>query len=482
MKECMKRLLVWAIAVCFVVATVFTGLPERAVLQQPVQAQAASCPALKTIKYKATGDQRKDVVGFAKSQIGYAEGDNNNTYFGKWFGLNHNPWCAMFVSWCGAKAGVSKSILPRLASADRSWAKKQGVYYKSKHWGGSYKPKAGDLIYFSWSVRDYADHIGIVTGTKKSDGKNYVYTVEGNKHDKCVTASYQLNNKYILGYVSPKYLTKEQAASQAASQDASRTAKEVKYTLKYRDGLAKTNNDEEDSIIPPVKGIFGRNLILSKRKFVRTAYGYSKWQVYRENRQGQLIYLCRDKATGKREQWKTLTSIPVGFKKVEIKAGSPLLIRNEVSGTIYVSPVWKKKKYTVTYKANGGKKAPAAQKKVHGKKLVLSQKKPVRTGYKFRGWATSAKSSKRAYKPGGVYKKNRKITLYAIWSPLKGTFKVKVTKKGGLNVRSGPGLDYRIVRVANEGKKLKINKVRNGWGRIKGSGNWVMLKYTKKVK
>ena len=36
----------------------------------------------------------------------YREGENNDTIMGKWFGLNHQPWCAMYVSYCFNEAGM----------------------------------------------------------------------------------------------------------------------------------------------------------------------------------------------------------------------------------------------------------------------------------------------------------------------------------------------------------------------------------------
>jgi hypothetical protein len=37
----------------------------------------------------------------AETQIGYEEQPVNRTKYGRHYGLNGNPWCAMFVSWCG---------------------------------------------------------------------------------------------------------------------------------------------------------------------------------------------------------------------------------------------------------------------------------------------------------------------------------------------------------------------------------------------
>ena len=41
---------------------------------------------------------------------GYQEKPNNDTIFGKWYGLNNQPWCAMFVSKCFDEAGVVKLV------------------------------------------------------------------------------------------------------------------------------------------------------------------------------------------------------------------------------------------------------------------------------------------------------------------------------------------------------------------------------------
>ena len=463
----MKKIAAIILSICIAVAGICTGGPGQMISGDGIDSSAASYPALKKISYKATGNQRDDIIGFAKTQKGYKEGGNNNTYFGAWYGCNYNPWCAMFVSWSAAKAGVPKSIVPHLATADRSWAKKQGVYHKSKYWGGSYTPKKGDLIYFSWSVRDWADHIGMVTGTGKSDGTTYVYTIEGNKHDKVIEGSYPLNNKYILGYASPKYTT--------GNGTTTTTKAPTKYTLKYRDGLDSTSNDEEDKIIPPVKGTFGKDLTLSEDKFTRKGYTYADWDVYKENDSGNLVYLCRDDATGEKEKWYTKKSIPDDYTQVLVEGGGTLNIKKAFSGTVYVSPVWKKADYVVTYKANGGTGAPAAQTKKTGKSLTLSKTVPTREGYEFLGWAkkSDATSPASEYAPGSTYKKDASLTLYAVW----GMDSYDAVTISGVNVRSGPGKDYEIVETLTKGTKVAIAEVKDNWGK-RTDGNWLMLDYT----
>ncbi len=74
-----------------------------------------------------------------------------------------------------------------------------------------------------------------------------------------------------------------------------------------------------------------------------------------------------------------------------------------------------KPSYQVSFNANGGSGAPSAQTKWYGETLVLSTTKPTKTGYTFKGWATSASSTTVSYAAGANYTGNAAITLYAVW-------------------------------------------------------------------
>lgn len=86
---------------------------------------------------------------------------------------------------------------------------------------------------------------------------------------------------------------------------------------------------------------------------------------------------------------------------------------SNASITLYA--IWTPNVYTITYSANGGSGAPAAQKKTHGVALTLSSTKPTRAKYTFKGWGTSASATTVAYAPGASYTKNTGASLYAIW-------------------------------------------------------------------
>ena len=65
----------------------------------------------------------------------------------------------------------------------------------------SYKPSAGDVIFFDWGGDGSPDHVGLV---EKCDGRT-VYTIEGNSSDTCRRRSYPVGGRQIYGYGIPKY-------------------------------------------------------------------------------------------------------------------------------------------------------------------------------------------------------------------------------------------------------------------------------------
>lgn len=79
--------------------------------------------------------------------------------------------------------------------------------------------------------------------------------------------------------------------------------------------------------------------------------------------------------------------------------------------------IWQRKTYTVSYNANGGTGAPAAQTKYYGENLILTTDEPTRTGYNFVNWYDGTDY----YSPGGVYTANSPATLYAQWNRKKYT-------------------------------------------------------------
>ena len=119
--------------------------------------------------YVNTGNQRQDMLGVALGQMGYTEGDGNDTKYGTWYGLGYQPWCAMFLTWCARQADISEDVLGRSAVASPSEGYFDIPYYSGKN----YTPIPGDLFF-----SDEFTHVGLVY---KVEGDNF-YTIEGNSN------------------------------------------------------------------------------------------------------------------------------------------------------------------------------------------------------------------------------------------------------------------------------------------------------------
>ena len=116
--------------------------------------------------------------------------------------------------------------------------------------------------------------------------------------------------------------------------------------------------------------------------------------------------------------------------------------------------------YTISYNANGGSGAPSSQTKYYGKSITLSSTKPTRTGYTFKGWATSSSGSV-AYDPGDTYTSNSKVTLYAVWTPV--TYSVQYNANGGSGAPSSQTKTYNVTLTLSSTKPTRASYNFKGW-------------------
>ncbi len=144
------------------------------------------------------------VLSIARGELGNTESPagSNRTKYGKWFGLDGNPWCMMFVMWCFSQAGALKFLPKRTASCGdlmRS-AKAAGCWVTE-----DYRP--GDVVIYDFPGGAATDHTGIIESVTASG----VVAIEGNTSQ----AGSQSNGgqvcrksrKYnlIVGAVRPKF-------------------------------------------------------------------------------------------------------------------------------------------------------------------------------------------------------------------------------------------------------------------------------------
>ena len=101
-----------------------------------------------------------------------------------------------------------------------------------------------------------------------------------------------------------------------------------------------------------------------------------------------------------------------------------------VSANITLYAHWSPDSFTVSYNANGGTGAPAAQTKPFGVDLTLSTAVPTRTGYNFKSWNTKADGTGTSYAPGDLYTKDESVILYATWTVK--TYTVLYNANGGI--------------------------------------------------
>jgi len=173
-----------------------------------------------------TGDPRVDMVNIARSQIGYQEGpsegsfsgtvagENNYVEYGYWYGWTGVAWCAQFVSWCAAMAGVSSDIMLKhqYTETGKDFFVNRGQAYTWEQVNqGLFKPMAGDIVYFyGGTAGRTVTHVGIVE--KFENG--ILYTIEGNASSAyftseggCVTdRQYTLDSEYVKFICRPAYV------------------------------------------------------------------------------------------------------------------------------------------------------------------------------------------------------------------------------------------------------------------------------------
>lgn len=122
------------------------------------------------------------LMAFCDAEVGYVEGKNNDTKFGKWFGLNHQPWCAMSASKMFYDAGMIRTVAaknkPKGYASCAEWL---NYLTKNNQLVPIGQAQAGDLVFYQLNADSLPDHVEIVKSNKKS--LKYIYAYGGNTSD-----------------------------------------------------------------------------------------------------------------------------------------------------------------------------------------------------------------------------------------------------------------------------------------------------------
>lgn len=149
--------------------------------------------------------QKDKILAIAAKEVGYKQNANGSNKFGLWYGMDKVAWCAIFLSWCAAQAGIMADVIPRFSYVPNGvdFFKKQGRFKAAK----GYTPKPGDIVFYDFNGNGTADHVGIVISY--ANGK--VNAIEGNTSAASQTNGGAVERKQrsavsgVLGYGLPKY-------------------------------------------------------------------------------------------------------------------------------------------------------------------------------------------------------------------------------------------------------------------------------------
>ncbi len=155
------------------------------------------------------------VISIAKEQVGNSAEKYRKWYYG--YNAQDVAWCAVFVSWCLAQAGITGIKTDGAGCFAREY-QDRGRWFESEYSDNSTTPQIGDIVTFVWNYagrynsqdKYYSDHVGIVYAVDS----NNIYTIEGNAGASNDTStvkykSYSRTSGAINGYFRPNYKISE---------------------------------------------------------------------------------------------------------------------------------------------------------------------------------------------------------------------------------------------------------------------------------
>ena len=126
-----------------------------------------------------SGDSSIDLMIYTGiGELGYVATDNFSNKYGKWYELNNEPWCAIYISWCADRARIlDDNNIFKFAYCPTA-IEHYTLYDRFRTVESGYTPNAGDLFFQTVTGENGAggDHTGIVI--YYNDG--IVYSIEGN--------------------------------------------------------------------------------------------------------------------------------------------------------------------------------------------------------------------------------------------------------------------------------------------------------------
>lgn len=228
------------------------------------------------------------MIKAASADVGFKEGASNNTKFGKWYGLNYNPYCDMAISYWAEQSG-NLDVVGKFAYCPShvNWFKSRGQWVSRDA-----AAKAGDIVFFDWAGDGVADHVGLVVEDAKAGAA--VKTIEANTS--AGNAGSQSNGdgvyrrtRYrssILGFGRPAYRTSVVEAVKGAVTSKAKKTVSLKNIIDAakRDPKAPQGHASHPADVKLVEAALKAEGLLAARYAADGSFGsltvtaYAKWQ------------------------------------------------------------------------------------------------------------------------------------------------------------------------------------------------------------
>lgn len=148
---------------------------------------------------------RENLLKTAKDQNGVKESPSgsNKTEFGKWYGLNGEKWCAIFVSWVYHHAGHP---LGRIDTSNGYQSCASGYNFWKRKNRLTTDPKPGDIVLYDWNGDGLCEHTGIFIDWVKKGESFFAWegnTSVGNDSDGGQVMRRERKKSTVKAFVNP---------------------------------------------------------------------------------------------------------------------------------------------------------------------------------------------------------------------------------------------------------------------------------------
>lgn len=131
--------------------------------------------------------------------------------------------------------------------------------------------------------------------------------------------------------------------------------------------------------------------------------------------------------------------------------------------------VWQGNQYSVVYDANGGTNAPEMQTSDIDRDIIITNDKPIKLGYQFKGWSTihTEVEGQVQYKSGQSYTARTSIRLYAVWE--REIYTITYDANGGTQAPANQTKKYGENIFITSMQPIKADYYFVGWSRNRDS-------------